>query len=219
MEIRLHKNARTTPQIRSTCRRCPMSASGPICSSPSTARRAGSAWNCSTINTPPAPLPSSNACATPRLQLTHDLTDIGKEFSDRFCATGERKPTGRHPQTNGMVERSSASTVASPRSSEPNAFAPVNIDTLTRYMHLYNQHIAQQALGDVPPIKALQQWHRERPELFVEVPRKNLTRRDSNHVDGSGACPRSATLTNDTTPRASTQDSGLPNFRGPNTRL
>jgi transposase-like protein len=25
------------------------------------------------------------------------LTDNGKEFTDRFCATGEREPTGRHP--------------------------------------------------------------------------------------------------------------------------
>ena len=53
------------------------------------------------------------------------LTDNGKEFTDRFCATGEREPTGRHafdqtctahgiqhrlikpkhPQTNGMIER------------------------------------------------------------------------------------------------------------------
>ena len=53
------------------------------------------------------------------------LTNNGKEFSDRFCATGQREPTGnqafdkvcaehviehrlikpRHPQTNGMIER------------------------------------------------------------------------------------------------------------------
>ena len=53
------------------------------------------------------------------------LTDNGKEFTDRFCATGERQPTGqhvfdqvctahdiqhrlikpKHPQTNGMIER------------------------------------------------------------------------------------------------------------------
>ena len=52
------------------------------------------------------------------------LTDNGKEFTDRFCATGQRKPTGNHlfdkecnapqiehrlikpmtPQTNGIVE-------------------------------------------------------------------------------------------------------------------
>ncbi len=58
-------------------------------------------------------------------KITKILTDNGKEFTDRFCATGERDPTGkhrfdricheqhiehrlippRHPQTNGMIER------------------------------------------------------------------------------------------------------------------
>ncbi|WP_133513374.1 DDE-type integrase/transposase/recombinase, partial [Candidatus Thiosymbion oneisti] len=57
--------------------------------------------------------------------ITKLLTDNGKEFTDRFCATGERQPTGAHavdrvctanriehrlikprrPQTNGLVER------------------------------------------------------------------------------------------------------------------
>ncbi len=56
------------------------------------------------------------------------LTDNGKEFTDRFCAKGQRKPTGnhsfdtvcqehqiehrlirpRHPQTNGIIERFNA---------------------------------------------------------------------------------------------------------------
>jgi hypothetical protein len=58
------------------------------------------------------------------------LTDNDKAFTDRFCATGERQPTGKHafdlscaehatehrlipprrPQTNGMVERSTGAS-------------------------------------------------------------------------------------------------------------
>ena len=57
--------------------------------------------------------------------ITQMLTDNGKEFTDCFCATGERQATGTHtfnrvctdnriehrltkprsPQTNGMIER------------------------------------------------------------------------------------------------------------------
>ena len=29
-------------------------------------------------------------------QVQNVLTDNGKEFTDRFCTTGERDPTGRH---------------------------------------------------------------------------------------------------------------------------
>ena len=59
------------------------------------------------------------------MKIVKVLTDNGKEFTDRFVASGERDPTGRHkfdrvcaeegiehrlitprkPQTNGMVER------------------------------------------------------------------------------------------------------------------
>lgn len=83
------------------------------------------------------------------------LTDNGKEFTDRFCASGERQPTGNHPfdrlcarraiahrsikpahpQTNGMVERfngriSEVLTTRRFRSGEHLE------DTLTRYVSL-----------------------------------------------------------------------------------
>jgi transposase InsO family protein len=57
--------------------------------------------------------------------ISRILTDNGKKFTNRFCASGKRNPTGKHvfdqrsemhgiehrlikprkPQTNGMVER------------------------------------------------------------------------------------------------------------------
>jgi transposase InsO family protein len=51
-----------------------------------------------------------------------------------------------HPATNGMVER------------------------FKRYAWLYNHHINQKALGHQPPIGAMKEWHRERPELFQKKP-------------------------------------------------
>nr|WP_170161680.1 DDE-type integrase/transposase/recombinase [Desulfosoma caldarium] len=58
-------------------------------------------------------------------KMANGLTDNGKEFTNRFCATGSRRPTGNylldhvcaqdniqyrlmkpnHPETSGMVER------------------------------------------------------------------------------------------------------------------
>jgi len=32
------------------------------------------------------------------------LTDNGKEFTDRFCATGERQPTGAHAFDRGCTD-------------------------------------------------------------------------------------------------------------------
>ncbi|TCT21225.1 integrase-like protein [Thiobaca trueperi] len=87
---------------------------------------------------------------------------VHKEFTDRFCATGEREPTGRHlfdqgcahhgiehrliaprhPQTNGMVERFNgriAEVLATTRFDSAQNLA----DTLTGYVRLYNHQIPQ----------------------------------------------------------------------------
>jgi transposase InsO family protein len=113
------------------------------------------------------------------------LTDNGKEFTDRFCATGEREPTGNHPfdqicaehdiehrlikpkrpQTNGMVERFNgriADVLATTRFDSSQSLA----ETITRYVKVYNQHIPQKALGHISPIQAMKNWYQTHPELF-----------------------------------------------------
>ena len=94
----------------------------------------------------------------------------GKEFTDRFCATGQRQPTGAHafdrvctanrsehrltkprtPQTHGMIERLNgriAEVLATTRFDSAEHLA----DTIKRYVKVYNQHIPQKALGHSPP--------------------------------------------------------------------
>ena len=113
------------------------------------------------------------------------LTDNGKEFTDRFCATGERDPTGRHrfdracelhgiehrlikprhPQTNGRVERCNGRISAVLATTRFDAAQSLE-DTLSRYVRRYNHHIPQRALGHIAPVQALQDWQEKRPELF-----------------------------------------------------
>ncbi len=118
-------------------------------------------------------------------KISKVLTDNGKEFTDRFCATGEREPTGSHPfdqvcvandidhrlikakrpQTNGMIERFNgriADVLATTRFDSSENLA----DTITRYIKVYNQHIPQRALGHVSPIQAMKDWYEKHPELF-----------------------------------------------------
>jgi len=99
--------------------------------------------------------------------LRRDLDN--KEFTDRFCATGERQPTGAHafdrvctdnriehrltkprtPQTNGMIERFNgriADVLATTRFDSTEHLT----DTIKRYVQVYNQHISQKALGLIP---------------------------------------------------------------------
>ena len=121
--------------------------------------------------------------------ITKVLTDNGKEFTDRFCATGQREPTGkhvfdklcqrhaiehrlikpRHPQTNGMVERFNGRIAEVLQTTRFRSGEQLS-ETLHRYVRLYNQHIPQRALGHVAPIQALKQWYEREPELFSKRP-------------------------------------------------
>jgi transposase-like protein len=117
------------------------------------------------------------------------LTDNGKEFSDRFCATGHRAPTAnhafdkvcaahaiehrlitpRHPQTNGMIERFNGRIGEVLHTTRFRSGEHLH-DTITRYVKLYNQHIPQRALAHSSPIDCLKNWYRERPDLFNKRP-------------------------------------------------
>ena len=114
-------------------------------------------------------------------KITKVFTDNGKAFTDRFCATGERQPTGAHafdrvcaanhiehrlikprtPQTNGMIERFNsriAGVLATTRVDSSEHLA----ETIKRYAQVYNQHIPQKALGHIPPLQAMKDWYKKR---------------------------------------------------------
>jgi transposase InsO family protein len=131
------------------------------------------------------------------MRIVKVLTDNGKEFTDRFAATGERDPTGRHafdracaeneiehrliaprkPQTNGMVERFNG-RIATILNSAHFGSAKQLEATMKNYETLYNHHIPQQNIGSRTPIEAMQLWQEKKPELFIRsIP--NTPGRDS----------------------------------------
>ena len=116
-------------------------------------------------------------------------TDHGKEFTDRFCATGEREPTGQHvfdqactahgiqhrlikpqhPQTNGMIERFNG-RVAEVLKSTTFISARHLETTLRKYLHLYNHYIPQKNLGHVTPVAKLKEYYHTKSALFQKRP-------------------------------------------------
>lgn len=117
------------------------------------------------------------------------LTDNGKEFTDRFCATGEREPTGTHlfdlecaitgiehrlikpmhPQTNGMVERFNGRVATILKKTIFDSSVDLKA-TLLRYMLIYNQHLSQKALNHATPMEKLKEFYQMKPELFFKKP-------------------------------------------------
>ena len=111
------------------------------------------------------------AQGTPGKQV---LTDNGKEFTDRFIANGERKPTGqhpfdqvcqaegiehrlikpKHPQTNGMVERFNGRISEILATTHFDASRDLQ-ETLYQYQKIYNYHVPQKNIGHITPIQAL----------------------------------------------------------------
>ncbi len=120
------------------------------------------------------------------------LTDNGKEFTDRFCATGERPPTGTHafdrvcadhhiehrltkprtPQTNGMIERFNGRIADVLRTHRFDSAASLQA-TLKRFVYLYNYHIPQKNLQHKTPLQTLQEWYAQQPQLFKKSPRNH----------------------------------------------
>ena len=121
-------------------------------------------------------------------RISEVLTDNGKEFTDRFCATGRRDPTGKHvfdrqcaekgiehrlirarrPRTNGMVERFNGGIGEVVRQTEFESSHQLK-ETLTRYLRIYNHHIPQKNLGHITPIEALKKWSGTHPDLFKKT--------------------------------------------------
>jgi len=113
------------------------------------------------------------------------LTDNGKEFTDKYCATGKREPTGNHvfdmmcsenniehrltkprtPQTNGMVERFNGRISDVLGQTRFESIAEL-IDTMNKYAKVYNHHIPQKALNHTSPIDAMKKWQQTHPDLF-----------------------------------------------------
>ena len=113
------------------------------------------------------------------------LTDNGKEFTDRFCPSGEREPTGKHvfdqecgengierrlikprrQRTNGMAERFSGGIGEVVQETKFESSRRVK-ETLMRYLRIYDHHIPQKNLGHITPTEALKKWQKTHPDLF-----------------------------------------------------
>lgn len=71
----------------------------------------------------------------------------------------------RHPQTNGMLERSNGRISDIVNQTRFGSAAELET-TLGNYVKIYNHSIPQRALQHKTPIQALKEWQVKQPELF-----------------------------------------------------
>ena len=75
----------------------------------------------------------------------------------------------KSPQTNGMVERFNGRIEEVLQSHHFLSGEELEA-TLHQYVWLYNQQLPQSALGSKPPLQAMKDWHKLKPELFKKQP-------------------------------------------------
>jgi len=108
------------------------------------------------------------------IDITIILTDSSKELTDRFCRTGERRPTGNHrfgktcqahtidhrlippdhPQTDGMAERFNQ-RIGKIIKRTLFKSARELADTLKQYCETYDHHLAFRGIGHRTPIEMM----------------------------------------------------------------
>ena len=135
----------------------------------------------------------------------------GKEFTDRLFASRAQAPSGTHefdqfcaelgiehrltppksPQTNGMVERFNGrisdvlktNRFDSALDLEQTLMRGRSPFSRTNGVHgsLYNTQLPQSALGSRTPMRAMKDWHKSHPHLFVKTPRNRPGRDKYGH--------------------------------------
>ena len=96
----------------------------------------------------------------------------GNHDFDRLCADlgiEHRLAPPMRPQTNGMVERFNGRIEDILQSHRFRSGEDLE-QTILRYVRLYNGQLPQSVLKGRTPIRALKDWHHERPELFRKQP-------------------------------------------------
>ncbi len=97
------------------------------------------------------------------------LTDNGKEFTDRFCATGQREPTGKHLFDQECAGHDIGHRLIKPRRPQTDGMVGRLKETLMRYLRIYNHHIPQKNIGHITPVEALKKWRETHPDLFKKL--------------------------------------------------